>query len=1588
MLFLIVLSAILINTSPVQTFLVKAVAGRLSADLNTKVAIRHVNFSLFNRMSLNGVYVEDRNKDTLLYAGKVLVKISDWFFFKDRVELKYIGLEDATVHLQRQDSVWNYQFLADYFASPATDKKKNTINLHLKEISLSHVKVKYQDGWRGQDLELALGQLMLKADQINLTDKIVNIASLELDEPVFSISNYTGRRPPLLKPVNTKLKNQADSVFNTAGWKVRITELTLHNGAFKSNREVQRKPFTYFDDSRIHFYAIDGVIRNAVLQQDTLSANLKLATKERSGFTVNSLTAAFRLQPGAMIFDSLEIRTPFSHLTHYYAMRYDHFNDDMNKFISNVSLEGRFKNSTLHSNDIAYFAPELKNWNRKVSIRGDVKGTIDRLTAKNFIIESGKGTFLNGNIKMNGLPDIDSTYIYFKANDFHTTYADVEEMFPALKEIETPRLHEIKYLGFRGDFTGFLRDFVTFGTIQTNLGTIVTDINMKFPVKGTAAYSGKIRTDQFDMGRLLGVNKLGALSFDGKIKGKGFSTQTLNADLDGVFTNLQFHDYRYEQTVVKGHMDKKLFRGSVHVNDPNVIITLDGDIDFNHGKPEYNFFADIQRSNLRKMGFAKDDVNVIGKFDMNFNGNNIDDFLGAVSLYDVAVTRANQTFVFDTLTLSSQLIDQQKILQLRNTEASAFLMGDFSIRELPEAVKKFLNKYYPAYIPPPKKLIKNQNFLFQLDVKNIDQYLALVKPGLRGFNNSTIVGSLNSETNLMAISTMIPYAAYKNLAVQDFRLTGLGNMDSLKLTSIIGNTIVNDSLQFPESKITIASSNNVSHLNISTAATQTINDARLSAQITNLEDGVTIHFDPSSIVLNEKTWKIDKGGQLTLSRSRIDAKNIKFSNGQQEIAVVSKHSDVGTWDDVVVELKKVSIGDFVPFVLKEPRMEGIVSGTVTIEDAFRQMYISTELEAQQFRLENDSIGSVKINAAWDDQNKNATFEAISDNKNYKFSLAGSYDAVDTLHRMINANANFDYTNIHFLEKYLGTIFGDMRGFATGNLRIRGDVNKPEYVGAVDVRDAGLKVLYTQCYYTFDSARIVFTPGKIDFGTITLHDTLTRNGKKGLHTALLTGDLQHTNFNDFAYNISINTNRLLLLNTTRSDNNLFYGTAVGKASFRLRGTDEDLRLTMTGEPVDSSSVYITSSTSKESGTADYITWKQYGREMNLDARGAGASQFNVDLNLTANNFIRMFMVLDEVSGDIIEATGTGALKIHTGSSSPFTINGKYTVDRGYYRFSFQEIFKKPFVLLPDEGSYIRWDGDPDQAEINIKAKYIANDVKLSSLYAGLGQTTDPELATLRSERTDIDVLCSLQGSLGKPDITFDIALAANSDVKNSQRLLGDLQRINNDDNEKNKQVAYLIVFRSFAPIGQYNVLQTDATTFAFNTISEYISGYLTSSLKALLYNIFKDPTLGVNFNYTRASIDPIGNTSGSSVNLTRDNISLQFIKSLLNDKLVITFGSDFNFVSSGSQSTLTQGNTFLFLPDITAEYKITPDGKFRVSCFYRSNFDALSTTGKRNRAGGSISFRTEFDSERLRRKKIQMRKKEEANAKDSTLVRLN
>ncbi|MCP2938094.1 hypothetical protein NK983_35900, partial [Salmonella enterica subsp. enterica serovar Typhimurium] len=74
-------------------------------------------------------------------------------------------------------------------------------------------------------------------------------------------------------------------------------------------------------------------------------------------------------------------------------------------------LEGDFNNGDLSSDDIAFFAPALDKLKKRIKIDGRIKGTVDDLQAKNLVVEAGNNTYLNGNIRLTGLPDIEKTYI-------------------------------------------------------------------------------------------------------------------------------------------------------------------------------------------------------------------------------------------------------------------------------------------------------------------------------------------------------------------------------------------------------------------------------------------------------------------------------------------------------------------------------------------------------------------------------------------------------------------------------------------------------------------------------------------------------------------------------------------------------------------------------------------------------------------------------------------------------------------------------------------------------------------------------------------------------------------------------------------------------------------------------------------------------------------------------------------------------------------------------------------------------------------------------------------------------------------------
>ncbi len=365
----------LIQLPSVQTWLIQQATVKLSKSLGTPVSIRHVDFSLFNKMILRDALVMDKDKDTLLYAGSVKVQISDWFFNRDKAELEYIGLNDATIKLQRTDSVWNFQYLADYFSSPDKKDTSKGIELNLKKLILSNIHFIKRDGWRGEDFDVHLGSVQLDAEEFNFSKKIAKINSIEFSKPEFAITNYDGKRPP---PSDSQVVYKNDPLhlrLNGADWNITAKSVTIQNGLFKDFKADGKELAKYFDGKHVLFSQINGDFRNVVLRKDTVTAQISLNTKERSGFEVKKLTADIKFFPEGMEFHKLDLQTGKSRIRNFYAMRFKSF-DDMSVYESRINMEADFSDAYVDCDDIGFFAPSLKNWNRKIRMTGIIKGRL------------------------------------------------------------------------------------------------------------------------------------------------------------------------------------------------------------------------------------------------------------------------------------------------------------------------------------------------------------------------------------------------------------------------------------------------------------------------------------------------------------------------------------------------------------------------------------------------------------------------------------------------------------------------------------------------------------------------------------------------------------------------------------------------------------------------------------------------------------------------------------------------------------------------------------------------------------------------------------------------------------------------------------------------------------------------------------------------------------------------------------------------------------------------------------------------------------------------------------------------------------
>jgi hypothetical protein len=422
---------------------------------------------------------------------------------------------------------------------------------------------------------------------------------------------------------------------------------------------------------------------------------------------------------------------------------------------------------------------------------------------------------------------------------------------------------------------------------------------------------------------------------------------------------------------------------------------------------------------------------------------------------------------------------------------------------------------------------------------------------------------------------------------------------------------------------------------------------------------------------------------------------------------------------------------------------------------------------------------------------------------------------------------------------------------------------------------------------------------------------------------------------------------MVLNTKPKDNNLFYGTAYATGVTTIKTGSSSLSFDISAKTGRYTKISIPLNSSETISEYSFITFTDadsLAREATNTKTSPPATNtvlgmdLNIDLEITPDAEVKL--IFDEKVGDEITGTGSGNLNIKLDQKGNFGIYGDYTIEGGTYLFTLKNILNKKFKV--ENGGKISFNGDIDNAEIDMKAIYTANAL-LSTLLQ------DDKY----NERTDVECQINLSGKLFNPVVRLDIYLpradeSTRSLVKNSITT----------EEELSRQFLYLLVMNSFYSNTSSSNQGSSTTQTGTSAMAVTTTEMVSNQLSNWLSQISNDFDVG--FNYR----------PGGYTDINPSEVELAFRTQLLNDKVTINGNFD---VRGANSSTNTDNLT----GDFEVEYKLTE--KIRLKVFNRFN---NPYAGKQSdyTQGFGIFYRQEFDkfSNLFRKKeKSDMKKEDEA-----------
>lgn len=1352
------------------------------------------------------------------------------------------------------------------------------------------------------------------ADNQNDTLFFVNKVVVDIDSLSFKQRKITFGEILFKKPVINV--DKTDSAYNfdflldllpsakteasNSAWAFNVKGLAIENGQVEYNENglsVDIQKLTMLRDVNLKITSLK------ILPENGICVNVdKLSFNTGSSLILKDFAAHVDYRQNELMVTGVKTHTNHSQfLSDSIKVNFSNYLETGCK--NDIVLDAQINNLDFGFGDIAFLLDLFDGYDFRTVLEGRLHGSINDMHCRDFKLSIGDFTKLYGNIYLNGLPNLKSTYIFFDLNESYANLWEIRNLNlpPKIKVAINNMPNFFNNLGefsYSGNFTGFIDDFVAYGTAYSNLGKISTDISFKPQSSGKLTINGQLNAENLKVGNIFNNEILNELSLSGSVDGIIDKQSNFNLIFNGLVQSVDVNNYRFNNIDLDGVLSNEQFIGMFSVNDQYLKMNFNGKLDMAPQLPVFEFVADVGHIDLDALNiFNNPGAKASALIDANFEGDKIDNVKGQLTLKNLKYKNNIDELEISKATLYNNPGADYSIIRFRSDLIDGDITGHYNFTNIYSSIIQFYKHYLPSSVVKKVELDSDVNhFDYIIQLKNIEPILRLINPDYYLEPNITLSGYYYPAINDVLLETFVPFTRIENKVIEQLSLKLTANKQQLLCETKCDKIRLNEQLNLYNLGIASQAKNDSIKVDINwnnqkSQDNYSGNISTLTHFVKNelLTPIVNISIEPSKIVIADSVWNIEKS-LLKIDSSAIVFNGVHMYGNEQHILF---EGGIARNETTVLNINLANLD----FGLVQPLMgrndfSGKINAKVQLKDLYRKFMLNLDLNIERFAYKQGLLGDLMLTSNWDNDINNL-ISTLSIVKNDK-ELLGASGIIDPLNSKIDLGLTFDNTPVTVLEIFMPSTFNQFHGAVKGNVHLYGNLNHLMMDGMLTpVEETGLGLKYLNTVYSFTDP-VFFSNDSIIFSNLSFFDQYN-------NIAVLNGSISHQTFNKLKFNMAVETNNLLVLNTTSEHNEYFYGKGFAKGNVIIKG---DMNETTIGGDIRTekgTSINIPFETSENAVKYDFIEFINVAHEeASNKTYNVVTSGLNMDFDVEITPEAKVQLIFNSQIGDVIRGVGNGNLKVKIDKNFNLKLYGNYIIEQGDYLFTLQNVINKRFSI--QRGSSIEWVGDPYDAIIDIAAVYGLK-TTLKDLIVNTYEDID------LSRRVQVDCIIKLTESLTQPRIDFSIDLPTSE-----ERVKDQVSQLIVTSEDINKQVISLLMLgRFYTPEYFAGRPTTEAgVDLVGATASDLISNQLSNWLSQI--------TDWVDFGFKWRP----GNDISSS------QVEVALSTQILNDRVSINGNVANNINNNGSADNNN------FLGDFDVKVKLTENGRLQLKAYHHSN----------------------------------------------------